>query len=614
MPERVSVELARDTHLILRGGDPRGSDAVHRTVSGWPGWRRLPGKSSLEGRPVSLYTARLWPHTALPLAKVTWTVLWEPAATAAVRACLDHMKEAGRCLELPRPTALHGPRHPMPHQLGAIQAIAAMQNCVLLADDMGLGKTSTALWAFAESRNTRLLVVCPKSVKLNWRAEVAATLGPPEQIPCYVVDGTASQRATIFAAMRHYIDMDGDPLGIAVAVVNYDLLRLLPDQHAQIIRQWTALEAVVLDESHYIKDHKAKRTQAVLELCKGASMRIAMSGTPIRNTVADLYSQIEFVRPGSWCSPSDFMNRYLVQVPTKLPNVKRKIMIVRGSKNVAELSAVVNTLQISRRKEDVLDLPPRITTKPLLELEAPLTTVYKAMKELALVELSRLCGPGDAPATRIFDPVARSGMEAAMRCEQIACGFLGGIPDNYLAELAPMLVRHGERIDGVAGAVMFPLAPKIVWLLETIDEVLGADRQLVVFSRFNAPLLWLFHQFSDSAGLLTGDVDTLARQDVLDSFARKESRLLLCQVKLAEGFNLATANDVVFLGRDWSPAINAQAEARCHRIGTKGTVNIQIPLVVNTIERMIDKKLSHKEADAEQALRNVSVQELMEAL
>jgi SNF2 family DNA or RNA helicase len=90
--------------------------------------------------------------------------------------------------------------------------------------------------------------------------------------------------------------------------------------------------------------------------------------------------------------------------------------------------------------------------------------------------------------------------------------------------------------------------------------------------------------------------------------------VLLAQVKMCEGFNAFRSQDVLFLGRDWSPAINAQAEDRAHRMGQKGTVNVQIPIVRKTIEVMIHKRLLDKAADAQQALRSVTIEELMEAL
>jgi SNF2 family DNA or RNA helicase len=109
-------------------------------------------------------------------------------------------------------------------------------------------------------------------------------------------------------------------------------------------------------------------------------------------------------------------------------------------------------------------------------------------------------------------------------------------------------------------------------------------------------------------------MDAVARQEAIAAFRKGTNRIMLVQVKLAEGFNLTNATDVLFLGRDWSPAINAQAEARCHRIGTQGTVNVQIPIVANSVERFIEKKLAAKDADAKQALAKVTLRELLEAL
>jgi len=648
---KVEVDINGDS-IDLRGGQAKGGDDVHRTVAGWPGWKRMPGWAKLtDGTACSLFMARLWPHTAAPLLRVaSWTVACHSSVREVLQRSVAGLTEAERWLSSTAarmPAPLWSPRKerlPMVHQGQAINALNEHHNQALLNDDMGLGKTSTALWSWWGSGLRRLVVVCPKSVKLNWRSEVAATLEPPESLPCFVVDGTPTQRADTFAALAHHLDQKKNQR--AVVVVNYDTLRLLPVPQQALLRTWVAGQAAVLDESHYIKSKDAARTKAVFDLFSGAAFRLALSGTPVRNTIEDLFTQCEFVRPGSWVSSHDFNNRYLVIVPTQFAGRRRPVNIVRGTKNVAELNAVLNTMRVARKKEDVLNLPPKIHTKPLIELEDAHLAVYKAMKDYAVMELAKLMTSGDPSCekckgkgtyewddpndplgpkdivscectnrtTTIFQPAARSTVEAAMRCEQIAQGFLGGIPETYLSKHAAYLVKHAEKVEGAPGALIFPESPKLVWLCEAIEEITGAGRQVVVFSRFNVPLKWLFKQYEADAVLLTGDVDTLERQEFLDHFQAKGKSIMLCQVKLAEGFNLTSASDVLFLGRDWSPAINAQAEARCHRIGSKGTVNVQIPIVQNTIEKMIDKALSAKDADAQQALRNVTVQQLVEAL
>jgi SNF2 family DNA or RNA helicase len=104
---------------------------------------------------------------------------------------------------------------------------------------------------------------------------------------------------------------------------------------------------------------------------------------------------------------------------------------------------------------------------------------------------------------------------------------------------------------------------------------------------------------------LIGGITAQAKTEQIDGFRDKAFDVMLCQVKIAEGFNLTRSQDVIFYGRDWSPAINAQAEDRCHRMGQTGTVQYQIPVVTNTIERLIHNRLATKDADAQQALRTL---------
>jgi SNF2 family DNA or RNA helicase len=382
-----------------------------------------------------------------------------------------------------------------------------------------------------------------------------------------------------------------------------------------------------------------------MEICEYAKpeFRVLMSGTPIRNMVDDLYTQSEIIHPGTWASYADFCNRHLIMVPMNFGNMPKysKVQITRGSKNLDQLNAVINTFQIRRMKEDVTDMPPKSYSYPLLELEGPYLQVYKEMKEFALIELRALMAPRapapgceecrgsglvsqslDSPLVACactaplaaedqlaFSPMARSAVEAAMRCEQLAQGFLTGIPDTYYQRVAPLLANHAEKVEGYPGAFAFPGSAKLQWLQNTLEELTG--KPVVVFSRFNAPLIWLARRYTES-GLLIGATTATQRQDLIESFQAGKINRLFCQVKIAEGFSLTSAKDAVFLGRDWSAAMNSQAEDRLHRIGQTGTVNVQIPLVINSVERLIDKKLKIKANDAERAL--VTLKDLMEEL
>lgn len=607
MEPEVWIERER---VYLRGGMPRGGDRLHRTVSRWPGWRRIRGQHNAW----SLFSAPLITSALTPLLKSTLPMRWRDGADR--RQIEERLKGVERAIELlhPPPSASHSiqtrtDRKPRPHQTHAVLAIEALDYRVLLGDEMGLGKSSTALWAVERSACTRLLIVCPKSVMFNWPREALRTVGRPNVFP---IHGTPKKRGDQFGYLVRRLENER-PGELDIVILTWGVLRHLPDQHTEILEKWVDDQAVILDESQHMKGARAQRTRYVLEHLTppegGARVRLLLSGTPIMNTLEDLWSQIQAVRPGTWTSRTDFVTRYIRMAMKRLPGKGGKLRNIQqpvGSKNVEELNGVLRHVLIRREKEDELDLPPKIRTVVELELEGAELAIYKAMKEEAIVKLEEL----DDEMT-VFHPEAKNAVEAALRCEQIAQGFVGGIPSELLEGLGSHLHRsNASRIPHRPGELLFPRSPKIAWLLESVADL---GKPCVVFSRFNAPLFWLRENI-EHAEFIHGQTQGEARQAIIDDFQAGHFDVLLCQVKLGIGFTLTRAHDIFFLGRDWSPAVNVQAEDRCHRIGTRGTVNIQIPVVRNTIEKMIHKRLAAKAADAQQALRTTTIRELMEAL
>ncbi len=616
MAEIISVGISEDQRRFrIRGGEARGRDQVYAAVTKWPGWSRAPAVAELGGRKVSVYTAPLAAPAALALANTAMQVHWEGDTRQAVERILERLRQARLCLERKMPPhAMPGrERVAMTHQAQAIEAILYLDGKVLLADDMGLGKSATSLWAAEQLAAERVLVLCPASVKYNWRNEIEKTLGRR----AFVIDGTPKQRANIFADIVAAKNVDS----WAAVIINYDLLVGLNDVHAGILASVVRDQVLICDESYYLKNRKSKRTKFVFEHLAppkgGARYRMLLSGTPIRNMVDDLWSQVQIVQPGTWNGYWDFANRHLDTGRVDFrPPEKRKgtstTAKVFGAKDVKGLNAIVNTIQIRRVKEDVLDLPPKIITFPELELVGDHKRVYKAMKDLALLVLQDL-----PKEMNIFHPQARSGVLAAMRCEQIAQGFCGGVPEPLVEKLGKVLSRHARPIPGRPREIMFPESPKVVWTTENLHTLFGTDKTPVMFSRFNAPLFW-FNDYYTKQGLdiafLHGALTSKRKHQIIDGFVEGDFDMMLCQVKMAEGFNLHNSQDCIFYGRDWSPAVNHQGEDRLHRIGQRGTVNIQIPIVRKTIETLIDRRLAAKDADAAQALKAITVEQLMEAL
>jgi len=285
----------------------------------------------------------------------------------------------------------------------------------------------------------------------------------------------------------------------------------------------------------------------------------------------------------------------------------REVRKVRRARNVNELNQIVNTIQIRRLKADVIDLPPKVRTYPELELDTHIAKVYAAMRDYALLLLEE--HDDDVP---VLSPTCRSAVEAAARCEQIAQGCVGGIPESLLPKVSGVLSKHAEAVPGKDGWLVFPKSTKLAWTVEQLDALQAQGNQAVVFCRFNAPLLWLASKRLGVA--VTGAMGAQSRQLVFDDFQNGDVPELYVQIKIAEGFNLHAAQDEIFLGREWAPSINFQAEDRCHRIGQTGTVNIQIPIVRQTIEVRQHRALGEKAEDAAGALCFRTIKDLKEAL
>lgn len=599
-------------------------------INDWPGWRR-----HASGQ----YMAPAWPSSILAMTKTAHSLQWDEQATRKRDEILSNLQLARNALKQDDRTFSQLKREPTErvarlHQRQAVNAMRHMGWRVLLADDMGLGKTSEALWAAHDAGVKRLLVICPVSVKFNWQSEITTTLGHGWH--CYVIDGNSKQRA------MQMIDAVRQPMGEIVTgkaiIINYDLLRhMTADQLERLqgfVSEASGEGMLLLDESHYLKSRDSERTTLCTKIAQRSPYVIAMTGTPIRNLADDLYPQVEIVRPGTWTSFRDFAKRHLVIQAVKFG--KRDVQKIVGVRNLDALNAVMNTLQIKRAKSEVLDLPAKTYTFPELQLEGPLLRVYKAMKDFARIQLRDLMKPANvdsltskhgvpleksndqAPrAMTVFDPRARSAVEQAMRCEQIANGFIGGIPQPVMDSVGPDILELAVKIEGRPNELMFPTHPKVVWMRETIESILKQGGAPLVGCRFNAPLVWLrslLRAEGVKVGLLYGELSAGERQEVLQGFADRRIDVLLSQVKIAEGWNATRSQDVIHWTRDWSPAINAQFEDRAHRMGQTGTVNVQIPIVRKTIELMIHKRLTQKGADADQALRTVTIEELMEAL
>ncbi|QAY61251.1 DNA/RNA helicase [Microbacterium protaetiae] len=409
----------------------------------------------------------------------------------------------------------------------------------ILADDMGLGKTLQTLALMAHTREAGehrpVLVVAPTSVLATWRAE-ASRFAPALRVA--VVDATHARRGAL-------------PDDVDLVITSYTLLRLDEDEFAGV--DWSL---VVLDEAQFVKNPATKLYKAVKAL--RANAVFALTGTPMENTLTELWALLSLTAPGLFPSARRFREEYVGPIEKgKVPENQEG-----GPFRAARLKRLrhrVRPLMLRRTKELVAaDLPPKQEQQLWVEL---------------------------APAHRaLYDTVLQ-------RERQKVLGLLDDLDRNRfivfrsltllrMLSLAPVLVDPAHA--------RIPSA-KLDDLVEQITELASEGHRCLVFSQFTS-FLQLAAGRLDAAGIATEYLDgsTRRREDVIDAFRDGEAPVFLISLK-AGGFGLTlTEADYVFLLDPWwNPAAEAQAVDRTHRIGQTRSVFVYRMIATGTIEEKV---------------------------
>ena len=388
---------------------------------------------------------------------------------------------------------------------------------IILADDMGLGKTVTAIQALLDLEIQKVLILCPATLKQNWRNEFLKHYS----IDTTVVSGNKKERAALWLSEDRFI------------IANYDLLA---HDWEVIPKEW---DAIICDESVYLKSHSAKRTKLVKKL--QSDIRIALSGMPIENDLMEFHSVMEWVRPELVPTYSRFKNRYYELDYSGKP---------KGYKNLDEIHKLTSPFILRRTKEQVLDeLPPKIYTNVPLALDRDAREAYNAIVSEYLEWLKAQTGSNWQGGA----------LERLIRLRQFT---------EY-----PELL--GFNVSNV----------KLEWL----EELYQQKKKLVVFSFFKTVINELCQHFK-SPHLLTGDTPNDNRFYVVEKFNESPSGILFCTDAGRFGLNITGADTIVQYGLVYNPATMIQREDRLHRIGQKNIVNVMTPLVQNSIDEGIQNK------------------------
>ncbi|MEM9696205.1 MAG: DEAD/DEAH box helicase, partial [Myxococcota bacterium] len=409
----------------------------------------------------------------------------------------------------------------------------------ILADDMGLGKTIQAMCAL----RGRALVVCPRSVVHNWKAEL--TRFRP-QLAHAVYHGT-----------HRRLDEKADVTLTTYALLRNDIERLRAVE-------W---DVVILDESQAIKNPDSQVARAAYQL--QAKFRLTLSGTPVENRLEELWSQVHFTNPGLLGARDEFRERYERPVAEGLLGAAK------------HLRQRIRPFVLRRTKDEVLtELPPRTDSVMHCELDEKERAVYDAVRAATLEDVvQRLQGGGDVLGA----------LEALLRLRQAAC-------DGFLVPGQGHLEKDG---DGPRAS------SKVRTLLRAVEEIAEEGRKALVFSQWTS-LLDRVQPHLDARGIDFERLDgkTTDREGVVSRFQGENGPpVMLLSLKAGgTGLNLTAADHVFLLDPWWNPAAEDQAADRAHRIGQDRPVNVYRMVAKDTVEERILVLQEQKRAIAEAAL------------
>ena len=408
----------------------------------------------------------------------------------------------------------------------------------LIADEMGLGKTLQvlSLMSLLEEAGTLrpALIVAPLTLLQNWESE-ADRFFP----------GRFRRRAKLHGGKR----LKATELQTAdIVLASYEAVR---SQQLELGRvRW---QLMVCDESHRIKNPTTQTAKAIMAM--DAARRIAMTGTPVQNSLDDLWSQFDWLQPGFLGDLKAFRNRFS-------PNM------VASERDAAieSLRATVRPRMLRRLKSQVAEaLPPKHHRRIELRMGFEQAQLYSAV-------LSELSQDGTSTLSvlhRLFG----------------VCSF----PEKQYAGVG--------QADGNA---------KLRWLMELLEQIRAADEKVVIFAEWYALQDQLSAAITQRFGIpvdrINGTVAANHRQWKVDAFNASEGFgvLTLGPRAAGVGLNIASANHVVHYTRHWNPALEAQATDRCHRIGQSRPVMVYLPIATHhetaTVEQHLDQLLRRKEA------------------
>ena len=456
---------------------------------------------------------------------------------------------------------------PFQHQKDALEYGWARPEFGLFME-MGTGKSKVLIdnigMLYQKGEIDFALVIAPKGVYRNWVAkEIPEHMS--DDVPHRVIRWVSSANKKQQEEMRSVKDKFD---GLTIFVMNVEAFSSLKGQKAGtwMARALGTGGLIAIDESTTIKNHKAKRTKALMKIAAGFKYRRLLTGSPVTKSPMDIYSQTEFLRPGllGYDSYYAFQGRYAVMQRRTMGQAAFQQIV--GFKNLDELTDKIDRFSFRVLKKDCLDLPEKIYTARYVGLTNEQISMYNQIRQHAMV----LLDTGEmatAPAV----------ITQMLRLQQIMSG-------------------HLKTDDGEM--LYFPSKR-----MEALEEIVNEhDGKAIIWSRFRYDIIGITKMLNEKFGegcaaSYFGDTPDEERNNAVKNFQNPDHPLRFFVGNPATagyGLTLTEANLVVYYANDFNLETRVQSEDRAHRIGQRNNVTYIDLITEGTIDENIVKSLRAK--------------------
>ena len=448
---------------------------------------------------------------------------------------------------------------PYEHQRNALETSAEKKQWAYFME-MGTGKTKVTIdnlaYLFFKRRVNSALIIAPKSVYTNCESEIQTHM--PDVLK-YKIYKWNIDKPKDYYAVEQFKDLK-------IFLINVEALSTKRGFNACVeYLKKNKLNFVTLDESTTIKNRSAKRTKNILGLSKLSHIKRILTGSPITKSPLDLYTQCQFLSPEllGFASYLAFRNRYaeMTDIPV---GSGRFISVPKYYKKLEELETKLKQFSTRIRKDECLDLKPKVRVKRVIELDGEAKKIYEKLRTsaLAIVEDSTISFSNK--------------LTEIIKLHQVCNGFTKD-DDGQILKL------HKSKLN-------------------TLDEIIQeTDGKIIIWANY----LYNIHEIKDflvskygpeSTVSIYGDVNVEDRQAAVKRIQEDDKTKFLVANPTTGGFGLTltACNTVIYYSNNYNLEVRMQSEDRAHRIGQKGTV-VYIDIVAkNTLDEAIMKSLTSK--------------------